>query len=178
LPCFASGHVVTHGERWVRSAALTFPRVSSTCYVNGRFDIVVELDTCGYAVIDFKTASPSGEKAEMYARQLQAYALALENPAPDALRFSQIEALGLLLFFSPDKWEQNASQRQLLEGSMEWMPIMRNDAAFMDFLESVVALLDGPLPDAEPDACDWCRYRGTDTCAARKRYYPCRFVGN
>jgi hypothetical protein len=133
LPCFASGHVVTHGERWVRSAALTFPRVSSTCYVNGRFDIVVELDTCGYAVIDFKTASPSGEKAEMYARQLQVYALALENPAPDALRFSQIEALGLL-FFSPDKWEQNASQRQLLEGSMEWMPIMRNDAAFMDFV--------------------------------------------
>jgi PD-(D/E)XK nuclease superfamily len=109
-------------------------------------------------VIDFKTASPSGEKAEMYARQLQAYALALENPAPDALRLSQIEALGLL-FFSPDKWEQNASQRQLLEESMEWMPIMRNDAAFMDFLESVVALLDGPLPDAEPDACDWCRYR-------------------
>jgi len=42
---------------------------------------------------------------------------------------------------------------------MQWIEVRRDDAAFMGFLESVVRLLDGPIPAMEPEQCDWCAYR-------------------
>ena len=150
--------VVTHGEKWVRSDTIEIPGSTSTCYIAGRFDIVAELDDGSFAVMDFKTGSASEEKSKMYARQLQAYTQALENPAKDALELSPVSRLGLL-YFTPDACELEGSGRQILEGQLEWVEIERNDSAFMDFLGGVVRLLDGPLPKAEPDDCIWCSYR-------------------
>ena len=110
-----------------------------------------------FAVLDFKTGSPSEEKSEMYARQLQAYAVALENPAEGELKLSPVSKLGLL-YFIPDKCEQLDMTRQNLEGKLAWIPIERNDSDFMKFLQEVVCLLDGPLPDPQPNDCDWCSY--------------------
>jgi len=150
--------VVTYGEKWVRSNAIEMPTTTSTCYIAGRFDIVAKLDDGTFAVIDFKTGSPSDQKSEMYARQLQAYTLALENPAPSYPELSPVSKLGLL-YFTPDICEQSTSERQVLGGQLQWVEIERNDSAFKDFLGDVVRLLDGPLPEAQPDDCDWCSYR-------------------
>jgi hypothetical protein len=150
--------VVTHGEKWVRSGPIEIAGTPSGCYIAGRFDIVAELDDGSFAVMDFKTGSPGQEKSAMYARQLQAYALALENPAEGALKLSPVCRLGLL-YFSPDMCEQSTSERQILEGRLQWVEIQRNDSAFTDFLGEVVRLLDGPLPKPQPDGCEWCKYR-------------------
>ncbi len=149
---------VTYGEQWVRSKTIEISGSASTCYMAGRFDIVAELDNGSFAIMDFKTGSPSEAKSEMYARQLQAYTVALEDSAPGGLQLSPISKLGLL-YFTPDTCEYTTSERQMLEGQLQWVEIQRNDKAFMDFLSEVVRLLDGPLPRPEPNHCDWCSYR-------------------
>jgi len=148
---------VTLGEKRVRSEQVTFDDLESTCYITGRFDIVVEFDDGTYGVMDFKTGNPSEGKAEMYSRQLHAYALALENPAEGALKLFPVSRLGLL-YFTPDNCEFQGDSRQVMAGQMTWIEISRNDVAFRDFLRDVVRLLDGPVPPAQSDVCDWCRY--------------------
>jgi hypothetical protein len=149
--------VIKYGEKYVKSKTLELPDCNSTCYISGRFDIVAELDDGSYAILDFKTGSPNDEKSQMYARQLQCYALALENPAPNSFHLSPISKLGLL-YFSPDKCEQLDMTRQILEGQIQWVEIERNDQNFLNFLKDVVSLLDGPLPEIQPDSCEWCKY--------------------
>lgn len=149
--------IITYGEKWVKTNILVLPGCESTCSINGRFDIVAELDDGSFAVLDFKTGSPSDAKSEMYARQLHCYALALENPAPGALQLSPISKLGLI-YFTPDTCEKLDATRQKLEGEMQWVEIERNDHAFLNFLKDVVSLLDGPMPDLEAETCNWCKY--------------------
>ncbi len=108
--------------------------------------------------MDFKTGNPSDDKAEMYSRQLHAYALSLENPAKDALKLSPVTCLGLL-YFTPDKCHYVGNDRQVLGGQRTWIEIKRNDNSFHAFLRERVSLLDSPLPSPDPDKCDWCRYR-------------------
>ena len=64
--------IVRYGEKWIESNILRISETTSTCYIRGRFDIVVELDDHSFVVMDFKMGNPSDEKTEMYARQLQA----------------------------------------------------------------------------------------------------------
>jgi hypothetical protein len=151
--------IVTYGERRVQSVPLAISGTVSTCYISGRFDIVAELDNGSFAVMDFKTGNPSDEKSEMYSRQLHAYAFALENPADGVLKLNPVSKLGLL-YFTPDVCQQLAADRQVLEGQLKWVEVERDDSAFISFVEEVVKLLDGPLPEARPDTCDWCKYRG------------------
>jgi len=151
---------ISYGEKWVRSGTIQVPGSTSTCYINGRFDIVAKLDDGSFAVIDFKTGNPADEKTAMYARQLHAYAIALENPAEGALHLAPVTRLGLL-YFAPDSCQQIASTRQILEGQINWVEIDRDDKSFMTFLHEVIRLLEGPLPSPQPENCDWCRYLET-----------------
>ncbi len=154
--------VITLGEKRVQSAQIGFADLESTCHIAGRFDIVATLDDGSYAILDFKTGNPSEEKAEMYARQLHAYALALENPAEGQLALAPISRLGLL-YFTPDDCQYIGNARQALTGQMTWVEIERNDAQFRSFLRDIVSLVDGPIPVADPDHCDWCQYRSRIT---------------
>jgi hypothetical protein len=149
---------VRYGEQRVRSGTIEIPGSESTCYINGRFDIVAELDDSSFAVMDFKTGNPNDEKSVMYGRQLHAYAISLENPDPGALKLSPVTKMGLL-YFTPDKCEQRATTRQAIEGEMKWIEIKRNDSAFLGFLKEIVNLLDGPIPEPQPVDCDWCSYQ-------------------
>jgi hypothetical protein len=149
--------VIRYGEKWVRSRPIELPGRTSTCYINGRFDIVAALDDGSYAVIDFKTGHPSEEKAQFYGRQLHAYAYALEHPAEDQLHLAPVSLLGLL-YFTPDRCQQTGPERQLVEGSIQWIPVPRNDEAFLLFLSQVIDLLDGPLPAPDLENCEWCQY--------------------
>jgi hypothetical protein len=155
---------VTLGEERVRSVPIQLPEQESTCTLAGRFDILIEFDDRSYGIIDFKTGNPKEEKAELYSRQLHAYAYALEHPGENALALSPVTRLGLL-FFSPDACRNMGSSRQVLEGRMSWIPIQRNDQAFLNFLDQVVQTLDGPLPEPDTDRCVWCQYRSRITGA-------------
>jgi Topoisomerase DNA binding C4 zinc finger/PD-(D/E)XK nuclease superfamily len=155
-PGFPPG-TIKYGEKWVKSENLRLSGSQSTCYISGRFDIVAELDDRSYAILDFKTGSPSTEKSAMYSRQLHSYIVALENPAQDALKLTPISKLGLI-YFTPDRYENVDMSRQSLEGQIECVDIKRDDNEFLSFLSKVVNLLDGPLPAIEGDKCDWCKY--------------------
>ena len=149
---------VVLGEKWVHSKTIQPAGCESACYINGRFDIVAALDNGAFAILDFKTGNPSEEKSEMYARQLQAYAYSLENPEPGSLELKPITHLGLL-YFTPESCEQKQGMNQTLFGPTTWIPIDRNDLQFMEFLAEAIKVLDGPIPQMDPDNCDWCKYR-------------------
>ena len=149
---------VTLGEKKVRSTPIKFDDLESTIYISGRFDVVAELDDGSYAVMDFKTGNPKEDTANMYGRQLHAYALALENPAAGALELKPVTRLGLL-YFTPDRCEYAGNNRQVLEGQMTWHEITKDEDAFRSYLREVLSLLDGSPPAAEPGSCNWCRYR-------------------
>jgi hypothetical protein len=107
--------------------------------------------------MDFKTGNPSEDKIDMYSRQLHAYAFALENSAEGAMELSPISLLGLL-YFTPESCKQSSCDRQILEGKLSWIKVERNEEEFINFLQGVINLLDGPIPAPEEDACDWCSY--------------------
>jgi len=107
-------------------------------------------------VADFKVAAADEQKTFMYARQLHAYAHALENPAPDALRLQPVTRLGLL-YFEPDDCAYIGEGRQAISGQLTWIEIPKDELGFMKLLGEVVSLLDGPLPDPA-EKCPWCDY--------------------
>jgi hypothetical protein len=151
---------VIYGEKRVQSMPVSFEGMESTCYITGRFDIVIQFDDRTYAVVDFKTANPHEEKSAMYGRQLHAYSYALENPEVGAMSLRPISTLGLL-YFMPDTCGLVSDERirQILEGNLQWVEIKRNDDDFLKFLREIVVLLDGEIPPPDPVNCDWCRYR-------------------
>ena len=149
--------VVRYGEKKVKSKAIQLPGYQTTCYISGRFDIVVQFDDGTYGVIDFKTGSPKDEYNELYSRQLHAYAYALENPALGALGLSPITKLGLL-YFHPQRTKQENLEQLLYESDIYWVEAERNDEKFLSFIDEVLAILNSPTPpDPSPD-CEWCNY--------------------
>ena len=149
--------IITHGEKWVSSEPIKLPNHQSTCYINGRFDIVVSFDDGSYGVIDFKTSNPSSESASMYSRQLHAYAYALEHPAPSKLALSPITKLGLLYFY-PDNINQQSIDRLNYGAEIVWKEVEKDEQDFLNFIDEVLSALELPEPpECSPD-CQWCGY--------------------
>lgn len=154
-PALPPGEII-YGEKQICSDTIKPQGLSSMCFIKGRFDIVAKLDDGSYAVLDFKTGNPSEDKSGIYARQLQAYVIALENPAPGALNLTPVSKLGLV-YFTPDSCEKSGDNRQILTGSIHWIEIERNDKGFMNFIKEVIGILDGPFPEPQSD-CKWCSF--------------------
>ena len=145
------------GEKWVKSAPIATPKHSSTCYINGRFDIVVKFDDSTYGVIDFKTGNPDSKSTELYRRQLQAYAYALEHPAPGALKLSPITRLGLLYFY-PSCTKQDCTEKLLYQADIEWHEIKKDERAFLGFVDEVMRVLESAEAPEQCETCQWCSY--------------------
>jgi hypothetical protein len=149
---------VKYGEQWVRSKPISFNGHKHTLYIKGRFDIVIEFDDSSYGVIDFKTGNPDDEKADLYSRQLHAYAYALEHPAPRAMNLSPITKLGLLYFY-PTATSQRSLEKLSYDSEIHWIEIKRNDNNFMIFLDKILTLLGRDEPPDPTPGCNWCDYR-------------------
>jgi len=146
------------GQKWVRSRPIPVGIGDRTYCISGRLDALIELEDNTWGVIDFKTSKARGPQIPLYSRQLHAYAYALENPARDPLPVGPVTRLGLLVF-EPTSLVHNTDQTADLKGRLTWVEMRRDDAAFMDFLGQVVALVSQPEPpDPAPD-CPWCAYR-------------------
>jgi hypothetical protein len=87
--------IVKLREGYVKSAPISIPSAASQCYINGRFDAVVEFEDGSYGTVDYKTSEAKAEQAAFYSRQLSAYAYALEHPAANALGLSPVSRIGL-----------------------------------------------------------------------------------
>jgi hypothetical protein len=147
--------VVEYGEKWVQSVPIQIEGSENTCFIVGRFDLVIKFDDGSFGVIDCKTASPSESKIRMHSRQLQCYTYALENSALGRLALSPISKLGLL-YFQPDSFEQISDTQQAFKGNLFWQEVKRDDEGFMRFLADVVKIIDSA--EIYPQVCDRCEY--------------------
>ena len=158
--------IIAFGEQRVESSPIMIAGIETTCYIKGRFDLVTKFDDGSFGIIDCKTSRPSESKTQMYGRQLQAYAYALENPAPGQLSLKPITKLGLL-YFEPTTFEQQSINEQLFKGDLVWHEVMKDDAEFINFIHSVLAILDSN--DVTPQMCHTCEYCKTGkTCLVGK----------
>jgi len=149
--------VVSHGEKHVRSQIIQIPNHESTCYIYGRFDIVISFEDGTYGVIDFKTGNPNTESVYLYIRQLHAYAYALEHPAPHALALTPVTKLGLLYFY-PSSINQESIERLSYEAEITWLEIRKDEEDFLEFIDEVMNVLELPeAPECSPN-CQWCGY--------------------
>jgi hypothetical protein len=148
---------VSYGEKNVRSQIIQLPRHNNTCYISGRFDIVVSFEDGTYGVIDFKTSNPNTESAGLYSRQLHAYAYALEHPEPGALTLHPVTKLGLLYFY-PSRVDQQSTERLSYEADITWVEIKKDEPGFLNFIDELLDVLESPIvPEHSPD-CPWCKY--------------------
>jgi hypothetical protein len=149
--------VVKYGEQRVQSQLIRVPGHEAACFISGRFDIVVDFADGSYGVIDFKTGSPKEEYAELYGRQLHAYAYALEHPARGALHLSPVTQLGLLYFY-PARIDQQRIEELSYEADIFWIAIKKDEQGFLRFIGEVLAVLESPHPPAPSPTCIWCAY--------------------
>jgi hypothetical protein len=152
--------VFEYGDRWVESEpiAVQTPDAIRRCVVRGRLDTVVRVDDGTYAVVDFKTTERSAAQIPLYARQLHAYAWALEHPAPGQLGLGPVSRLGLLVF-EPAKFLPAGEGPVALSGALAWIEMPRDDGAFLGFLAEALSLLEEPVPPGGAPLCPWCVYR-------------------
>ncbi len=148
---------VSHSEKNVRSQIIQLPHHEATCYISGRFDIVVSFDDGTYGVIDFKTSNPSSASVYLYIPQLQAYAYALEHPAPHALALAPVTKLGLLYFY-PSSISQESIEQLSYEAEITWIEIRKDEESFLEFIDGVLDVLDLPEPPEHSPSCQWCGY--------------------
>jgi hypothetical protein len=153
------GAVVAYQDLWVESAPIAIPGHAMGCVVRGRLDTVLEFDDGSYAVIDFKTSAVRDEHVPKYSRQLHAYAHCLERPAPGKRRYAPVSQLGLLVF-EPTGFRfpaRGTPFEAVLGGSLHWLAMPRDEAAFLAFLAAVLDVLEGPPPPPAP-TCQFCAY--------------------
>ena len=148
---------VIYGEKRVRFQLVSFTDIDGECYISGRFDNVVELDSGGYGIIDFKTAETKADHIPLYSRQLHAYAYALEHPAENALSLSPIRLLGLCCLNPNEMFADNEKFGFSCES--KWMECWIDQEGFLAFLREVMAILSDPEPPLGKYDCQWCQYR-------------------
>lgn len=144
--------------RWVASQPIQFETSANTCAIRGIFDTLVQFEDGSYGVIDFKTTRVNESHIAFYSRQLQAYAYALEHPAPGKPRFAPISRLGLLCF-DPAGMHEDPPARLNLTGPAVWQEIPLDEAGFLRLLQEVMRLLDQPQPPEAGEKCAFCEYR-------------------
>jgi hypothetical protein len=149
--------VVSHGEKYVRSQVIQLPNHDATCYISGRFDIVISFDDGTYGVVDFKTGNPGRESANLYRRQLQAYAYALEHAAPGRLSLEPVTKMGLLYFY-PSSIDQDNIEQLLYRADITWIEIEKDEESFLQFIGEVLDVLELPEAPAHSLDCPWCNY--------------------
>jgi len=140
-------------DLWVKSSPLILPESDTRCVIRGRLDSLISCDDATKAVVEFKTVEPNEDHLATYGRQLHAYGFALGHPVgkpPQA-----VSALGIVCF-TPQRFVAEATKANL-HGDLEWIEVPRDDAAFFEFLEEVVAVLDQPEPPSPSPTCPWCQ---------------------
>jgi CRISPR/Cas system-associated exonuclease Cas4 (RecB family) len=147
---------VSVGDRWVRSCPIEVRGHETRIAIAGKIDTALSFADGSYGVIDYKTSQPRREHIDFYSRQLHAYALALEQPAEGALELSPISLLGLLCV-EPVAMVA-LGDNVALKGETTFLPIERDDQAFLTFLSQVLYVLERSEPPDPDPKCSYCKY--------------------
>ena len=168
---------------WVASKPLVVPGMAgATVVIKGCIDTVITLDDGTLCICDFKTSAPSSMTAALYARQLNAYAIALKYAASSSVKLSrEVTRIGLLTFSpnrfalrprhhpritgnavgnltQPDSLPTSEMVHAYLGGSLTWTELPLDEAAFGGFVATMMRILTAPEPPAPSSRCRFCRY--------------------
>lgn len=149
---------VAFSSKWVYSHPISFPHRNASCYIRGIFDTVLEFTDGTFAVVDFKTTKPKPEHINFYTRQLHAYAFALENPDFGKFALSPVSKMGLLCV-EPVAMNRTLQGKLAYEGEVTWLECPKDDSKFLDFLDTILEVLDSPNPPPANPNCGFCNYR-------------------
>eukprot|EP00178_Gracilaria_changii_P024173 TRINITY_DN728_c0_g3_i2.p1 TRINITY_DN728_c0_g3~~TRINITY_DN728_c0_g3_i2.p1 ORF type:complete len:292 (-),score=29.93 TRINITY_DN728_c0_g3_i2:1912-2787(-) len=155
-------------DPWIEGQPIFPPGHSHSVYIRGKIDALVRFDDGTYGVIDFKTSS-AASSSSIYARQLHAYATALENPSSNSqLEKTSVSQLGLVVY-TPSEFhtplDNHGKIHAAMTGALRFIPVDRDDRAFHKFLADVLEVLD--MPEAPPPKlstgrnfsnCSYCNY--------------------
>lgn len=143
-------------ETWVKS--VPFDVAGGKVFFHGRLDHLMCFDDGTWGIIDYKTTEIGQVNLRKYARQLHAYAWALENAAPGEVHISPIVRLGLLCLEPVQVTDFTANTAATVELRPLWIEIKRNDAGFRQFLGRVMALLQQHEAPPSREGCPGCTY--------------------
>lgn len=125
------------------------------CFIGGRFDVASRLDDGTYSVIDFKITDPSEDKIQKFSTQLHSYKFALENPFFGTPK--KVSKIGIVAI-SPENISFQGEDI-IFKTKPRWFEIETDMDKFFTFISKVSKLLNGSVPDVNPDKCKWCYYR-------------------
>ena len=149
-PNLPSGIIETK-EGYLKSKPI--PPAGSS-FISGRFDIISKLDDGSFAVIDFKISDPTEEKVQKFTHQLHAYKFALENPQEGERK--NVSKMGLVIVAPEQIGFKNGFV--YFKSTPQWFEIKEDMDGFLNFIESVNAVLESEAPQPTPE-CKWCIYR-------------------
>jgi PD-(D/E)XK nuclease superfamily len=160
---------VLYGDRWVRSGPLHIPGHQTPVLLGGRFDTAFAFDDGTFGLVDFKTTDAKDDHVRLYGRQLHAYALSAESPAPGSLELRPITQMGLLCV-EPARMT-SVRGGVAYRGSAHWIEVPRDDEAFLAFLSQVLVLLERPTPPDPAPSCAFCEYLTSGSLALLTSIY-------
>jgi len=142
----------------VESEAIHLDENGVECYIKGKYDTLLKFNNGTYGVVDFKTTEVKPDNIPFYARQLQAYAYALEHPEYNKGPSLSISLLGLLCF-EPAMMDKDDLGRLTYRGQVVWQPCPLDENAFLNFIREVMAVLEQEEPPDAGEKCEYCKYR-------------------
>lgn len=142
--------LVESQEKYVQSTNIP----GTSVYIYGKYDLLVRQPDSTYMIIDLKLSSPNEEKIAKYRSQLWSYVFAFAHPDKGGPK--QVTRAGLLVFY-PDA-VSFADGRASLTFPPTWLEVPIDQVGFLQFINDVNNLLEGPTPPENMD-CQWCKYR-------------------
>ena len=137
----------------VVSKPISVPGAESRIRFRGAIDCVIKFESGEVGIIDFKTTSPHDDHVSLYTLQLHSYAHSFENPAVGPA--ASVAALGLLCF-DPSGMVPLDEGRYAYVVDQTWIPIARDDGAFMAIVGLVCGMLDSDTAPQPGPRCGLC----------------------
>jgi hypothetical protein len=141
---------------WVKSKPIRVGERESSVWILGKLDAVLAFDSGTFGITDFKTSTAKDQHVPLYARQLHAYALAVENAAPGGLSFRCVERLGLSVI-EPVALVEKSGVR-VYDTELSWQEVPRDDVGFSAFLGEVLDVLQLPEAPRGNPQCAFCSF--------------------
>lgn len=139
-------------DRTLNSKPLPVPS-GNLIQFSGRLDALARFHNGTLGVLDFKTSESSDRAADLYRRQLHAYAQMLQDPLTG--HPSTVTQIGLLCAAPTTAKLDESGDRLALSFALNYRPLDLNWDWWLEFVHRLDALLSGPCP--EPDGeCPYC----------------------
>ena len=160
-----AGTISRYGEA-VESAPIVINGEETRWRIKGKYDLVVEYENGSVGLIDCKVTTSAMDDAKVahYQPQLEAYCYALENPLD---RKAVAVAHSGLMMWKVAGASQDASGNNAFNTESAFLMVPRDPEGFQTFIEEVIAVLDGDLPESN-SKCKNCSYVAKRVSATTK----------